>query len=176
MSFITSKRICFVLLIGLATALLVNSFVSHITSQPPGLPPLLEARDHTEVQQTDCDRVVFVMDDSGNVYSGKTDIGSLSDRRGLTRRVREIIGARISALAYAGGMDINLELPLPRCVAEPIYAKANRYANDSQMKALVKVLQAAGAKPICLIVRRSPQKKSLGFSPWEKVAVVDALQ
>ena len=142
MSITTSKTLSLIaILVIVLFAFIPGSFVSRKTPRDPNIPPVLESRNVLpETVLIRCDWLVFVLDANGNIYNGKNIVGSLANPVVLTTKVKEAIEARASQLAYSRGMDLNLELPLPRCVDEPVYAKASIHANDSRMISLVAVL------------------------------------
>lgn len=69
--------------------------------------------------------------------------------------MKEVIEASASRLAYAPGMDLSLEVPLPRCYDEPVYIKA---ASATNLEALVRTLQEAGAEASRVIVIKDRKK------------------
>ena len=156
----TSKTLIWIaiLLIVVFAVILGNSFVSRRTQQEPNIPPVLESLNvQPETELIRCDPLVFVMDADGNIYYGKNIVGSLTKPGVLTIKVKEVIEARAARLAYAHGMDLNLELPLPGCVNEPVCLVVPERRDDVNVIALVKTLREVGAEPIRLIVRKKSQ-------------------
>ena len=136
---------------------LVSSLVSRTMLQDSRIPSLLEPSDAQTAQEIGCDSIVFVIDDNGNVYSGKNVIGSLADTLDLTTKLKKVIEAKASWLAYASGMDLKLELP-PRCTNKPVYLKTESHANDSRTLALIRALREVGINPTWLIARRKSRE------------------
>ena len=160
----TSKTLLWiVILLIVAFAVIIgNSFVSQRTRQDPNIPPVLESLNvEPETELIRCDPLVFVMDADRNIYYGKNIVGNLTGARDLATRAREVIEARSARLAYARGMDLNLELPLPGCVNEPVYLVVPEPEDDTNVIALVKILREVGAEPIRLVVRKKSQNRRI---------------
>jgi len=156
-----------ILLIAGVVIFLASSFLSRTGLQQSTIPPLLEfGNAQTEVQEIGCDPVVIVMDADGNVYSGKNLIGSMANPLELTTRLKEVIEARASRLAYTRGMDLNIELPL-RCTNESVYIKAYCHANDSRILELIRALRQVGVNPTRLII----PKGGIMESPWQVIPI-----
>lgn len=102
-----------ILVVVVLVVLLVGAFVSRTMLEDSNIPSLLEPGDPpTETELIHRDPVVFAMDADGNVYQGRNVIGSLANTSDLTTKMREVIEASASRLAYTAGMDLNLQLPL----------------------------------------------------------------
>jgi biopolymer transport protein ExbD len=147
-----------ILVVVVLVVLLVGAFVSRTMLEDSNIPSLLEPGDPpTETELIHRDPVVFAMDADGNVYQGRNVIGSLANTSDLTTKMREVIEASASRLAYTAGMDLNLQLPL-RCTNDPVYIKAAAHAADSKILALIKALGEAGISQTRLIVLRDRKK------------------
>ncbi len=155
MRFITLKTFTWIsiLFVVMLVTLLFNSFVMRPSTQDPTIaPPMVSGYEEELVH---CDPLVIVMDADGNVYLGKNRVGSLSHRLDLTTKLKEAVEKRDSLMAYASGMDLNLEVPLPPCHDEPVYIKA---LGDANLRALVRTLQEAGVGAIQLRVIKDRKK------------------
>ena len=155
MRFITLKTFLLISIffVAVLVTLLVNSFVTRPTVQDATIPPPMASG--SEEICVHCDPLVIVMDADGNVYSGKVRVGKITDPLDLTIKLKELVEERDSLSAYASGMDLNSEVPLPLCFDEPVYIKAE---GDENLKALVRTLHEAGAGGLRLIVRKDHKK------------------
>jgi hypothetical protein len=144
-----------ILLFVAATLFFVSSFVFRTILHEPSIDSPLIVK---EVQRSTpvgfCDPVVFAIPATGDVYLGRNVIGSLMKPLELKTTIREVIEARASRLAYASGMDLSLEVPRPHCYDAPVYVK---FTGVTNIKALVRALQEAGAEVIIIKDRKKGQ-------------------
>jgi len=161
-----------ILVIVMVGVILSNSFVARIVSPDASIPPVLDSISvQTETHLVRCDSLVFEMDADGNVYHGKDVVGTLANPVVLTTRAREITEAFVAREEYSRGMDLNLELPLPRCTDEPLYIRADVYAKDKRLAALVRALQARTTQQTRLTVRNKPQEQALSSQRWQVLSI-----
>jgi len=154
MRFITLKTLTWpmILLVAVLVIFLLNSYLSHPSVQDSSIPPLLEpGNEQTQAQYIRCDPLVIAMDSDGNVYSGRDFIGRLTNPSELTTRLKEVVEARIYRLAYTRALDLNLEVPPPRCSDGSVFIKTAGEANDGGALLLTGVLQDVGIHPTGII-------------------------
>lgn len=154
MHFITRKTLTWttILFVAVLVTFIVNSFVTRLTVLDATIPPVLEAdNERTPILDNGCDPLVFAMDAEGNVYSGRDRIGGLTTPLALSMKLKKVVEANVAHKPYAGGMDLNHEVPLQPCLEEPVYIRAVSDANDSRTLLLVKLLRGVGVDHIGFI-------------------------
>lgn len=120
--------------------------------QEAEIPPILETSSkQIEYSNSGCDPLVIGMDAEGMVYSGRDRIGSMADIMALKTKMKGVAESKRAQLVYAGGMDLNDEVPAPPCRDYSVFVKSPWDENDRRTIQLISLLEEVGIHPTRII-------------------------
>jgi len=137
-----------ILFIAVLTSVVVGFFVTRHNAHDASIPPVLE-RANEPVQSVDIsfEPLVIGVDTEGLVYSGRDRVGSLASVMDLKTKLKELVDARVSRLAFSRGMNINDEVPILRCTEYSVFIRSAGEAKDGRTLQLIRALREVGAHP-----------------------------